>query len=156
MPRPRRWKSYRITSFYIPVEFEDTAKKGEELAKVEGWSFSELLTQALKEYVEFHYPGNPQLILPSLLDPKELKPIRLEARFLVKEIHDATEYLKTKENNSLAFWSVLQKRTIQRISKLTKLNQRLKNPRIDEVIDAASKILDDGLDGSRGAEHKCG
>lgn len=141
MPRPRRFKSVRITSIYLPVESEDVTKKAEELQKVEGLSFSELVLQALKEYVEIHYPGNPQLILPSLLDPQHLKPLRLEAKYLFKDFQRMIGVLKEK-HGELSFRRDIRQKAIQQMTKLVKMNQKLKDKRIDEFIETASQILD--------------
>jgi hypothetical protein len=141
MPRRRRFKGYRITSFYIPNEYDDVAKKAEELKKVEGWSFSELLLHALTEYVEVHYPGNPQLILPSLVDPSEQKPLRLEAKFISQDLQRLVDVLSGKQGEA-TFRHELRHRAIQQLNKLAKINLRLKDKTVDEVVDKASKVLD--------------
>jgi hypothetical protein len=141
MPRRRRFKGYRITSFYVPVECEDVTTKAEELARVEGWSFSELLIRALTEYVGVHYPGNPQLILPSIIDPTYLKPLRLEARFLCEDLRRFIKGLEIKHGESV-FRRDLRARAIQHMNKLAKMNLRLNDKTIDALIDLASKTLE--------------
>ena len=74
-----------MTSFYIPVEAKEILEKIEELARVEGVSRSELILRAIREYVENHYPGNPQLTLPSLEDPRRL-PRRYKAVRILKAL----------------------------------------------------------------------
>jgi len=76
--RERRYSGLIITSFYVPVEAKDVLEALDQLAKVEGVSRSELILRAIKEYVENHYPGNPQLTLPSIEDPR-LLPRRYKA-----------------------------------------------------------------------------
>jgi hypothetical protein len=141
MPRRRRFSSYRITSFYIPAECEEVAKKADELSKVEGWSFSELLIHALKEYVQVHYPGNPQLILPSLIDPQSLKPLRLEARLICEDLERSIKDLEKKKGD-VGFRHDLRLRAIQQLNKLAKANLRLRDKKIDELIETASHSLD--------------
>jgi hypothetical protein len=142
MGRPRRFKSYRITSFYIPVECEEIDKKADELAKVEKWSKSELLLHALKEYVEVHYPGNPQLILPSLLDPQALKPQRLEMKFLFRDFKRLVKLLEAK-SGELGYRRDIRQKAIQQMTKLGRMNQRLKDKTVEEFIDEAEKILEE-------------
>jgi len=141
LPRRRRFKGYRITSIYLPVETEEITKKAEELQKVEGWCFSELVVQALKEFVEVHYPGNPQLILPSLLDPDHLKPLRLEAKFLFKDFQHMIQTLQGKKVEPV-FRRELHRKAVQEMSKLAKMNERLKDKSIDQYLDQAATILD--------------
>jgi len=57
MPRKRRWKAYRVTSFYIPIEFEHVMEKAQRLASKEGRSLSMLIVDAIAEYVERRMPG---------------------------------------------------------------------------------------------------
>lgn len=142
MPRRRRFKGYRITSFYIPVECEDTTKKAEELARVEHCSFSEILMRAMTEYVQFHYPGNPQLILPSLLDLEAPKPCRLEAKFLFKDFQRLMKLLEAKGGEH-TYRRQIREKAIQEMTKLARLNERLKDKEIDEFINKASKILEE-------------
>lgn len=145
MPRRRRFSSYRVTSFYLPVEYNEIAQKAEELTQVEGISFSELILNALEEYVNLHYPGNPQTILPSLLDPNGLKPLRLEAKFLFKDFQRVMMQLEDKiEDLELGFRRELRHKAIEQMNKLARMNRRLKDRDIDEFIDKACKILDAG------------
>jgi len=141
MPRPRRYKGYRITSFYIPVEFEDLSKKAEELMKIEGLSFSELLLEALKEYVEVHYPGNPQLTLPSICDQDSEKPLRLVAKFDCEELETILKELKDSRG-SLEYKRDLRERCKKLLIKLCRANIRLKDEKINELIDHALKKLE--------------
>jgi len=50
----------KTISFKESLEVDEVLRKAEELAKKDLWSFSELVYEALKEYVAKHYPGNPQ------------------------------------------------------------------------------------------------
>jgi len=64
MPRPRRYSSIIIKSFYAPAEAKDIIDKANELAAREGITFSDVVMRALAEYLKIHFPGNPQLPLP--------------------------------------------------------------------------------------------
>ena len=47
-------------SFKDSLEVDDVLRKAQDLADRDLDSFSEIVYQALKEYVKKHYPGNPQ------------------------------------------------------------------------------------------------
>ena len=142
MPRPRRWKAIRITSFYIPLEAEEIVKKAEELAKREDITLSELIIKALKEYVERHYPGNPQIPLPTYTG--QLPPAKtLEARITARQLKQDLELLKViyaKKDNTLYRYQV-ESRVVKLVKELAKLNSILKNKDYQDLINEAAKVL---------------
>jgi len=109
--------------------------------KVEGFSFSELLLEALKEYIEVHYPGNPQLTLPSISDPTSEKPLRLETKFAAQELESLIEILEKKQG-SLPFRRDLENRVKQLLVKLAKMNQRFKDQKVNDLIEKAERGLE--------------
>jgi hypothetical protein len=140
VPRPRRFKAYRITSFYLPIEYEDITKKAEELMKVEGYSFSEMLLEALKEYVQNHYPGNPQTILPSHTD-RALQPLRLKAHWSIRDLERDLGILKAKRG-SAQYLDEVRKRAEKTVVDLSSINLTVKDSGIQTVIDKALEILE--------------
>ncbi len=52
-----------ITSFSLPDldENRNLLKEAKVLAAKDGWSFSQIVKEALGEYVKRHSPGNPQM-----------------------------------------------------------------------------------------------
>jgi len=71
-------KGKLITSFSLPWSEESFLLLNiiDELAKRDGYTRSNLIFQALKEYVVRHYPGNPQIPLEKFLDATR-KPITM-------------------------------------------------------------------------------
>lgn len=78
--RPKILGRTRSTCISLYEKYVDVYPLACDLARLDGKSFSELVSIALKEYVETHYPGNPQLVLPSLIGETPL-PLRLQAKF---------------------------------------------------------------------------
>jgi len=63
--RPRKWKGWRTTCLMLFEEYNEIYEKAKELAEREGITFSDIVAKALAEYLKAHYPGNPQLPLPT-------------------------------------------------------------------------------------------
>jgi len=61
----RNKKAFIIKSFSLPDNEESTLllEKIEDIRRVDGYTFSRLNAEALKEYAERHWPGNPQMQL---------------------------------------------------------------------------------------------
>lgn len=85
--RPRKLGLVRHTTIYLYEKYGEVYKKVEELCRIEGKSFSELVSEALKEYVERHYPGNPQLTLPQF-EKGASKSLRLRLQLAATELED--------------------------------------------------------------------
>lgn len=94
--RPQKWQGWKTTSLMLFEEYRDVYEKIREMARREGKNFSELVAQALAEYVEKKYPGNPQapLMCFDQEDPEQL-PRSIQARLLIKDLEAAiTTYKK--------------------------------------------------------------
>jgi len=78
-----------VKSVNFSVEEIDLLKTALELAHREGLTFSAFVKKALAEYIERHYPGNPQLPLPKFLrapviaDQCEVANCRKLAKYLI-------------------------------------------------------------------------
>ena len=132
--RPTTLGVVRQATIYLYEKYGEVYPKLCELARLEGKSFSELMSIAAKEYVELHYPGNPQLSLMSFT-ADGLKPARLEAKIVSRE---AEKWLKMLENPDCAEY--LKKRIRAKdlpslILKLTRLNQRLRDEKVSDLVD---------------------
>jgi len=119
MPRPRRYKAIHITSFYIPVEKIEVLEKARDLAKIERITFSELIVNALHEYVERHYPGNPQIRLEPSVNPL-MEPKSIKAEFIYEDLKDLMNW-----NIRNGLWYRKMRRLIVALSELNKV---LKKP----------------------------
>jgi len=147
--RPKKWKKWKLTSVMIPSEYEEVYKKAEDLARIEAISLSEIIAKALKEYVEVHYPGNPQLTLPSITGEAP-RPLRLEARFESADLRKFVELLESGKG-STAYRSEIREKCKKLILKLSRLNQRLKDEKIEKLIERAVKAVDENTPGRVGA-----
>jgi len=138
--RPRTLGLIRATTIYLYESYKEVYEKAVELARREGISFSELVSRALREYVENHYPGNPQLPIESYT-PNGLKPIRLEAKLISREL---TKMLKRLNDPRV---SEEHKRWIRReglpktVLKLARLNKKLRDNRYSGLIELGEKEI---------------
>lgn len=136
--RPTTLGVVRHTTIYLYSKYGEIYPKLCELARREGKSFSELMSIAAKEYVELHYPGNPQLSLKSFT-AEGLKPKRLEAKMVSRE---AEKWLKILENPDAAEYLKKRIRTKDLpplIVKLAKLNRRLGDEEVSELVDRGDR-----------------
>jgi len=67
----KRKREWTIRSFSILIEDLEVLTKLRELAAKEGLTLSKQIVIALKEYVNRHMPGNPQLPLDKYLTKRE-------------------------------------------------------------------------------------
>ena len=140
MVRPRRYKSVAVTSFYYPQEASEVIEKAKELAKLEGITFSELIVKALHEYVERHYPGNPQIPL-TVFTKTSPKAKTLEAKIVARDLKKNIESFKRlMMSKPMAYYTVREDMK-KNMLKLAKLNEILQNSEYDELIREAEKLL---------------
>lgn len=138
--RPKELGVVRHTTIYLYEKYGEVYPKFCELAKIEGMSFSELTSRAMKEYVEFHYPGNPQLTLQSVTDPLAQKPLRLQAKFQREELKSLVKILK-EQRGTPPYREDIRDKAKKLILKLSRLNRRLRNGDVDELIQEAVKVI---------------
>jgi len=128
----------RNTTIYLYETYREVYGKAVELANREGRSFSELVSVALKEYVEHHFPGNPQLPLNSFeeFDDRHLRATRLEAKFVAESATNLLKILRrVKESRGEQYSpSDFHIDLFKAIIKLSKLNRRLGDAKYDELI----------------------
>lgn len=113
--RPPKWpEGWRTTNLLIPRDHEPIWAKARELADREDITLSELVSKALAEYLNVHYPGNPQTPLqPSLKDLiDKYKAERLAARL---------EAMLHRPWSNREMWA-------QRLDQLVNQASRLKDP----------------------------
>jgi len=132
MPRPRRYKAIRITSFYVPIEKARILEMSQELAQREGITLSELILNALGEYIERHYPSNPQISLETAQNPLT-EPLTLKARFIAEDIENLLKW-----NIKDAHW---HNKIRRKIIALAELNKRLKQKKYEQLIKLAMKEM---------------
>jgi len=140
--RPPKWKGYKITSLMLLDDYDEVYKKASELAEIEGITFAEIVAKALAEYVEKHYPGNPQIPLPTYTGQVPMAKT-LEARITARQLKKDLELLKviySKRDNTLYRYEV-ESRVIKLVKKLAKLNTILKNKEYQDLINQAAELL---------------
>jgi len=137
--RPRRYQGLRITSFYIPIEHSELLDKLRELAERDGLSLSEKILEAIKEYVEVHYPGNPQVCLDSVMKPDAPKPLRLQAMFDMERLESIVRDLRNTNSNMRR--SILVEMGKKLVVQLAKMNVRLRDEKIDKLIDEFLSLM---------------
>lgn len=97
---PKYPKGTTNMSFSCPNHLkEDITEKLDTLALREGASRSELTVKAILEYIEQHYPGNPQLNLESALG-QEPKAPRLSQRLRAREMTEELERMVREWNRA--------------------------------------------------------
>jgi len=130
----------RQTTISLYESYGDTYEKASELARREGVSFSELVSIALREYLEGHYPGNP---LPPLESFGEngLKAVRLEARFLGRDVEKLIDKLKSDKSSKSYKTRIRTRELPKKLVRLARLDRRLKGEYSD-IIDKGEEALD--------------
>jgi hypothetical protein len=137
--RPRRYQGLRITSFYLPIEHSELIDKLRELAERDGSTLSEKIVDAIREYIQVHYPGNPQVCLDSIIKPDAPKPLRLQALFDMQELEAVIRDLTNSKNH--IHRQILVDRGKKLVLKLSKANMRLNDGKIDELIEEFISLL---------------
>ena len=138
MPRPKRWRALVVTSFYFPVERQDTIDMLKELADRERISLSEMLVNAAAEYVENHYPGNPQMALESFKDDG-LKPVRLEVKIISRKVEWWLGKLEDPRLDEQFKKRARASDLPPLLVKLSRLNLRLRDEEISELVERGEK-----------------
>jgi len=138
--RPRRWKGYRITSFYIPDEMVPIYEKLREMAFAEGVPINDKILEAIYEYVE---KKSPEL---SSKEPEEVKLVReareIEASAIANELKEVVSTL-TAQNVRLDVRVSMAKRTVPKlVTRLAKLNAFLKNEEYSKLCRTAVRLME--------------
>lgn len=161
--RPRTKDIVRNTTIYLYRPYEKVYKMAVELANMEGKSFSELVSRSLKEYVERHYPGNPQTALKSFeeFEDERVRPMRIEAEAAAREIRKRLEFVEeynpsklepleiwlreSKQEEWERIYKVRRESVIQdlprHVVKLARLNRIVQSDEYDGLIEKFEKIL---------------
>ena len=122
----------------IYERYREVYEKAKELAVRESVTFSELVAKALGEYVEAHYPGNPQMSLESFSDAG-LKPLRLEAKMLTQKAERFLEKLGDPRISNSWRRELKTKRLPQLLVKLSRLNLRLRDDEISGLVERGER-----------------
>jgi len=127
--RPKRLGMVKHTTIYLYEVYSDVYEKAVELAKKEGISFSEIISKALAEYVEKHYPGNPQTPLLPMISTAE--------EYLAECLTRRIESCLSHPHPENVFW-------LDNMHKLLRKAEKLKNinPKLDDLIVKAKKVLE--------------
>jgi hypothetical protein len=136
MGRPRRWKAIRITSFYIPVEFEEKMSMFEELARREGKTTSGLLLEAISHLLEIKYPGNPQPPLDSFTGKAPLS-LTLKAKLTSEKLEQQLKSIEERRGDQK--W--LKQAITKPLLTLAKLNETLKDKKYELLIEKTRKVM---------------
>jgi len=125
--------------------YEEIYKKTEELADRENTSVSMLVVKALKNYLELHYPGNPIAPLESFT-PEGLKSVKLEAKLAADQIIKFMRILRRDEVDENFKLGIIKDQFPKYLTKLMRLNQKIKDNKYSELIEESEKIIDDKLE----------
>jgi hypothetical protein len=94
---------------------------------------------AIREYIQVHYPGNPQVCLDSIIKPDAPKPLRLQALFDMQELEAVIRDLTNSKSH--IHRQILVDRGKKLVLKLSKANMRLNDGKIDELIEEFISLL---------------
>jgi len=145
MVRPRKWKATKTTSILLYEEYDEIYKKAEELAKREfNGSFSQLIAHALKEYIERHYPGNPQIPITGFMPGKMEKDLlfKLEAKLIRNKLKNILGVLKRDPRDDLKR-EILEVKLPEVLSKAIKIMQKYKSEELKQLIEQTKKYIDE-------------
>ena len=137
--RPRTLGVLKQYSLSLYAKYLHIYEKAYELADREGKSFSELINLALEEYVEVHYPGNPQPPLEAF-QPDSLKPARLEAKMITQEVAGLLDRLESGQGSDGYRNRVRSKIMPPLIVKLSRLNLKLRDDEVSEIVNRADAV----------------
>jgi len=143
--RKTRLGLIRHTTIYLYELYREVYDKFVELANREGKSFSEMVSIAMKEYVELHYPGNPIAPLESFT-PNGLKSVKLEAKLAADQIIKFIRIIRRKEVSENFKLGIIKDQFPKYLTTLMKLNQKIKDNKYAELIEQSEKIIDDKLE----------
>lgn len=136
--RPRTLGMVRATTIYLYERYQKVYPLAVELANVERISFSELVSRALKEYVEAHHPGNPQLTLKEAMREAPLA-LKLQARNHVLELERLMRSYDAAEGRHApkSFIQRIERALRDECLKAARVTRRIKNRPLEEVLKKA-------------------
>jgi len=138
--RPRRWKGYRITSFYIPDEMAPIFEKLREMAFAEGVAVNQKILDAICEYVEKKLPELPNS------EPEELQIIKqakeIEASTIATELKEAVSALSAADVRPDVRISMAKLVVPKLVIRLAKLNTYLKNKEYSQLCRTAVRLME--------------
>ena len=137
--RPRTLGVLKQYSLSLYAKYLHIYERAYELADREGKSFSEIINLALEEYVDVHYPGNPQTALESF-QPDSLKPARLEAKMITRKVESLLDRLENGQGSDSYKNRVRFKILPPLVVKLSRLNLRLRNDEVSDVVNRADAV----------------
>jgi len=145
--RKRRLGLVRGTIIYLYEKYKDVYPLAYELARIEGISFSELVSRALKEYVEKHYPGNPQIQITSFTNSNFSK--RFEAVLVAEDLKKHIEALRRvkeilrerPQSQTQAYFNELREKLKRETLRLIRLNELLREEKYNKLIEKAIDAL---------------
>jgi len=137
MPRPKRYEGISVKSFYYPVELKSLIEKAEKLAKTERITFSELVWKALQEYVERHFPGNPQVTIPSVVEWQPRAPL-YELKLVMESLERKLKSLKRSSEEYRLDWLIEAQKAFV---KAVRLNDIVKDRKVDERLKEIAKEI---------------
>jgi hypothetical protein len=141
MGRPRKYKEgWRTTCVMIPREYEELWHKATEIATREGKTLSEIISRALAEYHQVHYPGNPQAPLPAFDKGADTqRPLSLKCRFLIEDLERILG--RYQKGGDPAYINRLKAKLQMGIVKGMEYNARLKNNDYQKRIESIASLI---------------
>jgi len=137
--RPKKWpKGWKLSSLMIYERYSEVYEKSRELAEREGITFSELVVRSLGEYIEGHYPGNPQIPLDSFVE-SGLKPVRLEVKIISRKVEWWLGKLEDPRLDEQFKKRARASDLPPLLVKLSRLNLRLRDEEISELVERGEK-----------------
>ena len=136
--RPRTLGMIRSTTISLYEKYREVYPLAVELANVERISFSELVSRALKEYVEAHHPGNPQLTLKEAMREIPLA-LKLQARNHVLELERLMRAYDSAVGRHApkGYIQNLERALREECLKAAKVKRRIKDMMLETVLEKA-------------------
>jgi len=117
-------------------EYEKVYEKATELCEREGISFSLLVARALAEYLNIHYPGNPQMPIAHEVPFH----VRLETRIMKRDLEALLKVLKRCDS----LWFLERKDSIiKRLKACARHLQRDGDEELKRLIDEAWNTINE-------------
>jgi len=142
--RPKRWRGYRITSFYIPEEMLPVYEKLRQMALMEGVPINDKIIEAICEYVEKKSPE----ILSS--EPEEVQVIRqaqaIEAATIATELKEAISTISAPYTRMDVRINMAKRVVPRLVTRLARLNTFLKNQEYFELCRTAVRLAEQVVD----------
>jgi len=138
MGRPRKLNTIRQISISLYENYREVYGMAVELSRRENKSLSLIFSIALAEYVENHYPGNPQTPMESFTGGNRAK--TLEAKGVAEDVQRCLNALNLGRGDT-SYLKRVRESLSKYIVKLARLNRVLRLEEYDELIDEGDRLV---------------